>query len=235
MKLLILGPPASGKGTQAKKLCKHFNLTHISTGDMLRQAVRDKTPLGLKAEAYMRDGQLVPDGLMIEMVAARLEQADCENGVVLDGFPRTMAQAQALTDKTIEIDGVLNLQVAEEVLVHRAIHRYVHLSSGRMYHTFFSPPKTEGLDDLTGEPLTHRADDNEVAVKARLAIYHEQSAPLIEYYQASTIETTVYHIAGDGVPDAISAQIIARISELNVVIDNADDESINCLPTCTYL
>lgn len=225
MRIVILGPPAGGKGTQAKKLCEHFNLTHISTGDLLRQAVKDKTPLGLEAEKYMSAGQLVPDELVISLIEARLRQSDCDKGVVLDGFPRTKRQALALTKKGIEVDCVLNLHVADEKLIERAVNRRVHLASGRMYHLFFNPPLIPGRDDITGEPLTHRDDDNEDALKARLAVYHARSQPLIQYYQYDAIQTTFHHIAGDGTPDVISTQIIQKIRHLFVASAKSEDDT----------
>ena len=183
IRLMLLGGPGAGKGTQAQKLVERFNIPQISTGDMLRSAVAQGTPLGQQAKIYMNNGELVPDELIIAMVKERLSQSDCQNGYLLDGFPRTIVQAEAMVTANIEIDYVIEIRVDDNEIVKRVCGRRVHPQSGRLYHVEFHPPQQEGCDDVTGQPLIQRDDDKEDVVRNRLAVYHAQTAPLIKFYQ----------------------------------------------------
>ncbi|HBF08325.1 MAG TPA: adenylate kinase [Gammaproteobacteria bacterium] len=183
MRIILLGPPGAGKGTQGQMLTEKFQIPQISTGDMLRAAVKAESELGLAAKACMESGQLVPDELIIGLVKERLAQSDAANGCLLDGFPRTIAQADALKAAGVKVDHVVEVAVEDEVLVKRISGRRIHEASGRVYHIANKPPKTEGLDDVTGEPLVQRADDTEETVRSRLKAYHEQTEPLVAYYQ----------------------------------------------------
>lgn len=183
MRLILLGPPGAGKGTQAHLICKRFNIPQISTGDMLRAAVKAQTELGLLAKEIMDKGGLVPDDIMISLVKERIRQADCNQGFLLDGFPRTLDQAEALKKAEIPIDYVIELDIDDETIVKRMTGRLVHPSSGRVYHREFHPPQVPGKDDITGEDLVVREDDQEDTVRKRLAIYHQQTKPLSKYYQ----------------------------------------------------
>jgi len=183
MRIILLGPPGAGKGTQAQFLLDQFNIPQISTGEMLRAAVKAETPLGLQAKAIMESGGLVPDDVMIGLVRDRVSQADCKNGFLLDGFPRTIAQADALKTQHIDLDFVVEIKVPDEVIVERMSGRRIHIASGRTYHIKYSPPQTPGVDDITGEPLVLRDDDSEATVRQRLSVYHEQTAPLVDYYK----------------------------------------------------
>lgn len=182
MRLILLGGPGAGKGTQATFLTERFAMPQISTGDMLRAAVREGTVLGREAKAIMDAGDLVPDELIINLVKERIAQADCATGFLFDGFPRTIPQAQALRDAAVDIDCVLEIAVDDDEIVKRMSGRRTHLSSGRTYHTVYNPPKDDGKDDLTGEPLVQRDDDSEETVRNRLAVYHDQTKPLIDFY-----------------------------------------------------
>lgn len=182
MRLILLGPPGAGKGTQASFITEHFSIPQISTGDMLRAAVKAGTPLGLKAKQVMESGGLVSDDLIIGLVQDRLKQPDCESGYLFDGFPRTIPQADALKNANVAIDFVLEIDVPEEEIIERMSGRRVHPASGRTYHIKFNPPKTDGLDDVTGEPLVQRDDDKEQTVRHRLSVYREQTRPLVDYY-----------------------------------------------------
>ena len=182
MKLILLGAPGAGKGTQSAHICKKFNIPQISTGDMLRAHVKNKTELGKKAKSYMDAGALVPDDLIIAMVKERLKEADCQNGYLFDGFPRTIAQAQALKDAGVDLWHVLEIDVPDEAVIERMSGRRVHLPSGRTYHVKHNPPKVAGKDDVTGEDLVHREDDHEETVKKRLKVYHDQTKPLVGFY-----------------------------------------------------
>lgn len=184
MRLILLGAPGAGKGTQANYIKDKFNIPQISTGDMLRAAVKAGTPLGVEAKKIMDAGGLVSDGIIIGLVKERLAQADCANGFLLDGFPRTIPQAEALKAAGVVLDYVLEIPVADEEIVMRMSGRRVHPGSGRTYHVKFNPPKVEGKDDLTGEPLIQRDDDQAETVMKRLQVYHSQTSPLVEYYQA---------------------------------------------------
>ncbi len=182
MRLILLGPPGAGKGTQAQFISEKYGIPQISTGDMLRAAVKAGTELGLKAKDIMASGGLVSDDLIIDLVKERIQQADCVNGFLFDGFPRTIPQAQALVDAEIVIDAVLEIHVADNEIVARLSGRRMHESSGRVYHVDHNPPKEEGLDDVTGEALIQRVDDSEETVRNRLKIYHEQTEPLVAFY-----------------------------------------------------
>jgi adenylate kinase len=182
MRILLLGLPGAGKGTQAQFLMAKFGIPQISTGDMLRSAMREGAALGIAAKSYMDKGELVPDDLVIELVKERVKRPDCANGFIMDGFPRTLPQAQALRDAGIDIDSVIEIEVGDGEILRRMSGRRVHLASGRSYHIEFNPPKVEGKDDLTGEPLVQRRDDNEDTVNKRIATYHAQTKPLVNYY-----------------------------------------------------
>ena len=183
MRIILLGPPGAGKGTQANLIRERFNIPEISTGHMLRQAITDKTSIGLEVQSLIAQGSLVPDEIMIKLMAKRLENPDCEKGFLLDGFPRTLAQAQALVKAEIAIDVVIELGVSEEVIIKRLTGRWVHLSSGRTYHEVEQPPIKEGYDDVTGEALVQRVDDTPETVRHRLAVYHELTEAVGLYYQ----------------------------------------------------
>src|SRR4249920_963990 len=182
MRILLLGLPGAGKGTQAQFLMAKFGIPQISTGDMLRAAKKAGTPLGLEAAAYAERGELAPDNIVIQLAKERIRQADCANGFIMDGFPRTLPQAHALRDADIDIDYVIEIEVGDGEILRRMSGRRVHLASGRSYHVDFNPPKVAGKDDLTGEPLVQRQDDNEETVKKRIATYHAQTKPLVNYY-----------------------------------------------------
>lgn len=182
MKFILLGAPGAGKGTQAQFLTKQFNIPQISTGDMLRAAIKAGTELGKQAKAAIDEGQLVTDEIIIGMVKERIAEPDCANGFLLDGFPRTVPQADAVAEAGVEIDAVIEIDVPDEEIVNRMSGRRAHLPSGRTYHVVYNPPKTEGKDDATGEDLVQRDDDKPSVVKDRLNVYHAQTAPLISYY-----------------------------------------------------
>jgi adenylate kinase len=183
MRLILLGAPGAGKGTQAQGLCQHYGIPQISTGDMLRAAVQSGSPLGLAAKAVMERGELVSDDIIVGLVQERVKQADCAKGFLLDGFPRTLAQAQALEAAQIPLDRVLEIDVPLDILVERITGRRVHPSSGRAYHIHFNPPKQAGKDDLTGEVLVQREDDTEATVQKRLTVYQQQTRPLSAHYR----------------------------------------------------
>ena len=183
MRVILLGAPGAGKGTQAQSIMEKYGVPQISTGDMLRAAVKAGTPLGLEAKEVMASGGLVSDDLIIALVKDRISQDDCANGFLFDGFPRTIPQAEAMKDAGVQIDYVLEIAVADEEIIKRLSGRRVHEASGRVYHTEHKPPKVAGKDDETGEPLVQRQDDTEATVRKRLDIYHSQTAPLLDYYQ----------------------------------------------------
>lgn len=195
MQIILLGPPGAGKGTQAKKIEKTYHIPQISTGDMLRSAVEAGSPLGTQVKKIMESGALVPDDIMIALVRSRITQADCAHGFLLDGFPRTIPQAQALEQSGIKIDFVININVDDEVIIDRMSGRLLHPASGRIYHLKYHPPKIPGIDDISGEPLIIRKDDEEATVRKRLRIYHEQTSPLIEYYQNPIRENAPTYVA----------------------------------------
>ena len=182
MRLILLGPPGAGKGTQAGYICAALGIPQISTGDMLRAAVKAGTPLGLQAKQVMDAGGLVPDDLILGLIRERIAADDCANGFLFDGFPRTIAQAEGLNEQGIKIDAVVEIQVPDEVIVERMAGRRVHPGSGRVYHVEHNPPQQPDVDDVTGEPLVQRDDDQAETVRHRLSVYHEQTKPLVDYY-----------------------------------------------------
>lgn len=213
-RILLLGPPGAGKGTQADKIVAQLGIPKISTGDMFRQAIAAQTPLGKQVESIMQAGELVSDDIVVAMVKDRLSQPDCQQGFLLDGFPRTLAQAQALDAAGVDVDLVLTLEVPHEQIIERMSGRRVHPGSGRVYHTVFNPPKTAGLDDMTGEPLIQRKDDEVDTVCERLKIYDQRTLPMVAYYRekAQTDHTVQYAaIAGTNPVDAVFAAIKAYL------------------------
>lgn len=213
MRIILLGPPGAGKGTQAQFLCEHFGIPQISTGDMLRSAVSAGSELGKRVQAVMDSGALVSDEIIIELVQARIRQSDCAAGFLFDGFPRTIPQAQALDDAGVEIDRVVEIQVPDEEIVNRIAGRRVHPASGRVYHVTFNPPRVAGKDDETGEPLVQRDDDAEATVRDRLAVYHQQTHPLVEFYKQRTLRSALQfiEISGCGPVEQIQNLIIERL------------------------
>ncbi|MGI9306347.1 MAG: adenylate kinase [Gammaproteobacteria bacterium] len=183
MRIVLLGPPGVGKGTQAARLCAHFGLAHLSTGDMLRDNVARQTPLGLRAKAVMDAGALVADDIVIGMIEERLRADDCRAGCLFDGFPRTLQQAEALDASPAAPDTAVNLDLDDDTIIERVCGRRMHPASGRIYHVKFSPPKTAGKDDETGEPLVQRDDDNEETARSRLQVFREQTMPIVKYYE----------------------------------------------------
>jgi adenylate kinase len=183
MRIIVVGPPGAGKGTQAGFLTQRYGVPQISTGDMLRAAIKAGTPLGVAAKKVMDQGQLVSDEIVVELVTQRLQQPDCENGYLFDGFPRTLAQAEALRDATLRVEHVLEIDVPDDEIIVRMAGRRVHPGSGRSYHVKFNPPKVADRDDVTGEALIQRDDDKAATVRRRLQVYRAQTKPLIEYYQ----------------------------------------------------
>jgi len=189
MNVILLGPPGAGKGTQAAHICEKFNIPQVSTGDMLRAAVNSGSPVGLEAKKTIDAGKLVPDDLIIALVKDRIQLPDCHNGYLLDGFPRTLNQANALKLEGIKIDYCVEVKVPDDDIVVRMSGRRVHLSSGRTYHVKFNPPIEKGKDDITGGELIQRVDDNEEIVRSRLKIYHKQTEPLVKYYRNAAGES----------------------------------------------
>ena len=198
MNLIILGPPGAGKGTQAAFIASEQNIPHISTGDMLREAIKNGTELGLQAKAVMDSGNLVSDELIIELVKERISQEDCKTGFLFDGFPRTIPQAEALQENNVDINGVIELVIADEEIIKRMSGRRIHLASGRTYHVDFNPPKKSGLDDETGEELIIRKYDEPETVKDRLKVYWTQTQPLIEYYSNFKNASDFKYLTVDG-------------------------------------
>ncbi|MCF6339202.1 MAG: adenylate kinase [Sulfurimonas sp.] len=214
MRIILLGAPGAGKGTQAGFLTKKYNIPQISTGDMLRAAIKAGTDMGKMAKAAMDAGQLVTDEIIIGLVKDRIAEDDCKNGYLLDGFPRTLPQADAVKSAGIEIDAVIEIDVPDSEIVTRMAGRRAHLASGRTYHLIYNPPKVEGKDDETGEDLVQRGDDKEEVVLDRLKVYHELTKPLIGYYknQASKIDSLTY-ITVDGTADIadVEATIVSKL------------------------
>lgn len=214
MRVILLGAPGAGKGTQARFITEQFGIPQISTGDMLRAAVKAGTELGLKVKDVMEKGGLVSDDLIIALIEERLTQADCAKGFLLDGFPRTIPQAEALKKAGVTLDKVLEIAVEDEEIVQRLSGRRVHPNSGRVYHVEHNPPKTAGKDDVTGEDLIQRDDDKEETIRKRLAIYHDQTKPLVDFYQAlgATEGKPSYAcVAGVGTVDEIAAKVLAAL------------------------
>jgi adenylate kinase len=216
MRLILLGAPGAGKGTQAAFICKRFGIPQISTGDMLRAAVKAGTPLGLAAKKVMDSGSLVSDDIILGLVRERIAQPDCAAGFLFDGFPRTIVQAEALKAAGVKLDVVLEIDVPDAAIIERMSGRRIHVASGRTYHVRFNPPKVAGTDDLTGEPLIQRVDDEEETVRKRLAVYAAQTRPLVEYYQrwaaAGDPEAPAYRkISGTGSVEEITARALAAL------------------------
>lgn len=216
MRVILLGPPGAGKGTQAAAITEAYGIPQISTGDMLRAAVASGSELGKKAKSIMDAGDLVSDELIIDLVKQRIQEEDCGNGFLFDGFPRTIPQAQALVDAEIGIDCVLEIRVPSEEIITRMSGRRVHSGSGRVYHLVYNPPKQEGLDDVTGEPLTQRKDDEEETVRKRLEVYAEQTEPLVSFYQElqSSSESAPRYISVEGVGtvEEISQRVLETLA-----------------------
>lgn len=215
MRVILLGAPGAGKGTQARFITEKFGIPQISTGDMLRAAVKAGSPLGLKAKGVMDSGGLVSDDLIINLVKERITQADCAKGFLFDGFPRTIPQAEALLEAGVNIDHVVEIAVEDEEIVSRIAGRRVHPASGRIYHTEHNPPQVAGIDDETGEALIQREDDVETTVRHRLAVYHSQTQPLVDFYQkqGAANGTPRYScIVGVGSVEEITAKVLAALS-----------------------
>ena len=217
MRMILLGAPGAGKGTQATFICKKYGIPQISTGDMLRAAVKAGTDMGLAAKKVMDSGGLVSDDIIIGLVKERIAQADCANGFLFDGFPRTIVQADAMKAAGVKLDLVLEMDVPDEAIIERMSGRRVHLASGRTYHVKFNPPKVEGKDDVTGEDLIQRADDAEATVKNRLTVYQNQTRPLVEYYSAwaarGEADAPRYRqISGTGSVEDITARALAALT-----------------------
>lgn len=208
MRVVLLGPPGAGKGTQAEYICHHFGIPKISTGDMLRAAVAAHTPIGQVYKKIMEEGGLAGDELIIDLVKERLQAEDCRPGYLFDGFPRTLPQANAMEALKIKLDVVIELNVPDEVLVSRLSGRRIHLKSGRVYHLDFNPPKVDGLDDLTGEPLVHREDDYEETIRKRLQVYHQQTELLIHWFKERQHQVPYFQISGVDSLESIQKKIM---------------------------
>ena len=218
MKVLLLGAPGAGKGTQAQFIKEAFNIPQISTGDMLRAAVKAGTSLGIEAKKIMDAGGLVRDDIIIGLVKERIQEADCANGFLFDGFPRTLAQAEAMKEAGVVLDFVVEIDVPDEAIVERMSGRRVHLSSGRTYHLVYNPPKVAGKDDETGEDLIQRDDDQAETVQKRLNVYHELTEVLVDYYGKQSVETGLPgYIKVDGTQDVneVKEQVLAQLQESN--------------------
>ena len=214
MKIIMLGAPGAGKGTQAKMIADKYGVPHISTGDIFRANIKNGTELGMEAKKYMDQGLLVPDELTVRILLDRVAQDDCKNGYVLDGFPRTIPQAEAIRVVGVPLDFVVEIEVNDAEIAERMSGRRVHLASGRSYHVKFNPPKVEGLDDVTGEPLIQRDDDLRETVLKRLEVYHSQTKPLVAYYSAW---------AANGEPNAPQYRKIAGVGKVEEIRDRAFD------------
>ena len=217
MRIILLGGPGAGKGTQSAYISERYGIPQVSTGDMLRQAVADGTALGRQAKQIMDEGGLVPDELILHLVEQRIAEGDCCDGFLLDGFPRTLAQAEALRDNGVAIDHVVEIQVEDEEIIRRISGRRVHPGSGRVYHIEYNPPAEEGRDDVTGEPLVHRDDDRESVVRQRLAAYREQTEPLVGYYsnwaESGGEGAPRYHrVGGLGAIEKIRDEIFSKLN-----------------------
>jgi adenylate kinase len=217
MRLILLGAPGAGKGTQAAFICQRFGIPQISTGDMLRTAVKAGTPLGLAAKKVMDSGALVSDDIILGLVRERIAEPDCVNGFLFDGFPRTIVQAEAMKDAGVRLDYVLEIDVPDSAIVERMSGRRVHVASGRTYHVRFNPPKSAGIDDVTGEALIQRVDDEEATVRKRLAVYAAQTRPLVEYYtrwaaSGDAAAPAYRRIDGTGTVDEIKARALAALA-----------------------
>ncbi len=215
MRIILLGSPGSGKGTQAQFITQKYQIPQISTGDMLRAAVRAGTPLGVEAKKVMDAGGLVSDEIILGLISERIVETDCENGFLLDGFPRTIAQAEGLNTMGIAIDHVVEIAVEDDDIINRMSGRRVHAESGRSYHIEFNPPQQAGLDDVTGEPLVQREDDQEETVRKRLEVYHQQTKPLVDFYQSASRSSAVKFSAviGTGKVSDITAAVFACLEK----------------------
>ena len=211
MRVILLGAPGAGKGTQAQFIMEEYRIPQISTGDMLRAAIKNGTELGKKVKAVMDSGSLVSDDIIIALVKERIAESDCANGFLFDGFPRTIPQAEALRDADVAIDHVVEIAVEDEEIVQRMAGRRVHPGSGRTYHVVYNPPKVEGKDDVTGEDLIQRDDDAEATVRHRLGVYHDQTAPLVEFYKNIEGDTRYSRIEGVGSVDDIKANVLGSL------------------------
>lgn len=218
MRLILLGGPGAGKGTQANYIKDKYQIPQISTGDMLRAAVKAGTELGLKAKSFMDSGGLVPDEVIIGLVKERIQEADCAKGFLFDGFPRTIPQADAMKEAGVAIDAVVEIDVPDDEIIKRMSGRRAHLASGRTYHIIYNPPKVEGKDDETGEPLVQRDDDKEEVVKKRLDVYHAQTEPLVDYYKkwAGSGEA--------GAPQHVRIEGVGKVDEIRDEIYSALDK-----------
>ncbi|SRR5579883_895780 len=215
MRLVLLGCPGAGKGTQAKIITEKFHIPQVSTGDMLRAAIQAGTPLGKQVKQIMDEGRLVSDDLMIQLVKDRIREADAQKGFLLDGFPRTIPQAEALRQNHIHLDYVIEIKVPDAELIKRLSGRRLHPASGRIYHMLYNPPRVEGKDDITGEPLIQREDDHEDTIRKRLNIYHQQTEPLVKYYSESTEKDAPVYIKvdGTGTVEDVSDRIFSALLE----------------------
>ena len=214
MKIILLGPPGAGKGTQASVITNKYNIPQISTGDMLRAAVSAGTELGLQAKKIMDEGGLVSDDIILGLVKERITEDDCQNGYLFDGFPRTIAQAEGMQDAGIDVQYVVEIQADDEAIISRMSGRRVHLASGRTYHIEFNPPKETDKDDVTGEPLIQRDDDQEETVRTRLNVYHDQTSPLINFYKNLSADSSLTYVEIDGMKDVgdVSNDILAKLN-----------------------
>lgn len=222
MRIILLGPPGAGKGTQAKFIQQRYQIPQISTGDMLRAAVKAQTPLGLKVKKVMDSGGLVSDDIIISLVKERIAKPDCEQGFLLDGFPRTYAQAEALQHEQIKIDHVIEIQLDDNVIIERMSGRLIHPASGRVYHKDNHPPKVNDKDDVTGEALIQREDDKEETVRKRLAVYHQQTSPLVSYYKKLAYYAKdddrfpqFHQVSGLGSVNEVKSRIFTILNRLN--------------------
>ena len=218
MRLILLGGPGAGKGTQANYIKEKYQIPQISTGDMLRAAVKAGTELGKRAKEYMDSGGLVPDEVIIGLVKERIKEDDCQKGFLFDGFPRTIPQADAMKDAGVAIDAVVEIDVPDDEIIKRMSGRRAHLASGRTYHVIYNPPKVEGKDDVTGEPLVQRDDDKEETVRKRLEVYHAQTEPLVDYYKK-------WGVSGEaGAPKHITIAGVGKVDEIRDKIYSALDQ-----------
>jgi adenylate kinase len=220
MRLILLGGPGAGKGTQANLIKENYQIPQISTGDMLRAAVKAGTELGREAKGYMDSGGLVPDDVIIGLVKERIKESDCEKGFLFDGFPRTIPQADAMKEAGVPIDAVVDINVPDAEIIKRMSGRRAHLASGRTYHIVFNPPKEEDKDDVTGEPLVQRDDDKEETVRKRLEVYHDQTEPLIDYYKN-------WQSSGEaGAPQYVRIEGVGKVEEIRGKVFSALDKLV---------
>ena len=216
MRIILLGAPGVGKGTQAKFICNRFAIPQISTGDMLRESIRDGSSLGRKVKKVMDQGALVTDDIIMDLVKDRIKKDDCKQGYLFDGFPRTIPQAEALAQQNIQIDSVIEIKVEDDQIIARLAGRRVHQTSGRIYHITNNPPKRKNLDDLTGEPLIQRDDDKEDTIKQRLEVYRNQTEPLVNFYQKMHKDGVLSYrsIDGNKMYEKLSAEILVYLEKL---------------------